>query len=74
MSNHHTWRGLVGNMRGGWLVCPGRLGMPVMGGLSMGFQHPTEGGFDGEIDTLVGEHGHNAGRWHIDKAWFIGSR
>ena len=49
--------GRSGHMRGGWTNGLGRLGPPAVGGLPMRPQHAAEGGFAGQIDALVGQHG-----------------
>ncbi len=38
----------------------------------MRLQHAAEGGFAGEIDALVGQHGHDARRRHRGKARLVG--
>src|SRR3989338_4189111 len=38
----------------------------------MRFQHAAEGGFAGQVDAFVGQHGHDARRWHGSKARLVG--
>ena len=50
----------------------GRLGPATMGSLPVRLQHTAEGGLAGHIDPFVGQHVHDARRWHRGKAWLVG--
>jgi hypothetical protein len=50
----------------------GCLGAATAGVLPMRAQHTAEAGFAGQVDALVGQHGHDARRRHGGKARLIG--
>ena len=50
----------------------GCLGAPTVSGLPMRAQDAAEGGFAGQIDPFIGQHGHDARRRHGGKARRIG--
>ena len=60
------------DVRGGRPDRFGRLRSPTVGGLSVCLQHAAEGGFAGQVDALVGQHGHDACWRHGGKAGFVG--
>jgi hypothetical protein len=72
MSQYHTWRGSVAMCVVGGLTALGALARPRWAVLPVGLQHAAEGGFAGEVDALVGQHGHDARGWHGGKAWLVG--
>src|SRR5450759_4015678 len=60
-----------GDVRGGWPSLLRRLGAAAVGRLSMGFQHPAETGFAGDVNAFVSQHGHDTRRWNGSKSRLV---
>lgn len=61
-----------GDVRGWRAHDPGRLGAASVGCLSLSAQHAAEAGFTGQVDALIGQHGHDTRPRYGRKARLVG--
>ncbi len=62
----------IGNVGCRWSYCLVRFGAATVSILSFGPRHSREGGLAGQVNPLIGQHGHDARRRHIGKARLVG--
>ena len=72
MSQHHTWRGAVATWVVGGRTARGFLARPLVAALPLLAQHAGQAGFAAQVHALVGQHGHDARRWHVGEARLVG--